>query len=377
MKKEKFIISKAAVATGNGTFTIEETKIYAPKGDEVLVKIKAAAICHTDHDSLTWDMPIVMGHEGAGIVESIGELVTKVAVGDEVILNWATPSYKSFQSQIGNQNICDCNSPVIASHAGKISGGHATFDSTNWNEKPIERSFNLGTFSEYALVRSSAVVKKNSKKLSFEAAATISCGVMTGCGSVFNTAKPEWGSSIVVLGTGGVGLNVVQAARISGAAKIIAVDVNEERLEMAKQFGATDVILADREDKGLLNAAEIVKGMTNGRGADYAFECTAVPALGVAPLAMIRNAGTAVQVSGIEEEIMVDMRLFEWDKIYINPLYGGAKPDIDFPKFEALYEKGDLLLEEMITRTYKLEDLQQGFDDMLSGRNAKGVIVFD
>lgn len=377
MNNNDFITSKAAIASGDGTFTIEETKIYPPKGDEVLVKIKAAAVCHTDHDSLNWGMPIVMGHEGAGIVQAIGENVTKVAVGDEVILNWATPKYDSFQSQLGNQNICECNSPVMASHAGKISGGHPTFESTTWKENPIERSFNLGTFSEYALVKSSGVVKKNSKKLSFEAASTISCGVMTGCGSVFNTAKPDWGSSIVVLGTGGVGLNVVQAARISGAAKIIAIDVNPTRLEMAKQFGATDVILADREDKGLMNAAEKVKEMTQGRGADYAFECTAVPALGVAPLAMIRNAGTAVQVSGIEEEILVDMRLFEWDKIYINPLYGGAKPDLDFPKFEALYEKGDLLLDEMITRTYSIENLQQAFDDMLAGKNAKGVIVFD
>ncbi|MFC3123030.1 zinc-binding dehydrogenase [Agaribacter flavus] len=368
---------KAAIAPGDGTFSIEETEIGAPRGDEILVKIKAAAICHTDHDSLKWGMPIVMGHEGAGVVEAIGDDVTKVAVGDEVILNWATPSYDGFQCQIGNQNICECNSPVIASHAGKISGGHVAIERTTHQGKPIERSFNLGTFSEYAIVKSSAVVKKTSKKLSWAAASTISCGVMTGAGSVFNTAKPEWGSSVVVIGTGGVGLNVVQAARISGAAKIIAIDVNEQRLEMAKEYGATDVILADRDDKGLLNAAEVVKGMTQGRGADYAFECTAVPALGVSPLAMIRNAGTAVQVSGIEEEITVDMRLFEWDKIYINPLYGGAKPDIDFPKFEALFEKGDFMLEELVTRTYKLEDLQQAFDDMLAGRNAKGVIVFD
>ncbi|MEM6886418.1 MAG: zinc-binding dehydrogenase [Verrucomicrobiota bacterium] len=371
------IKSQAIIAKGDGTFTVEETEIHAPSGDEILVKIKAAAICHTDYDSLKWGMPIVMGHEGAGIVEAIGDAVTKVAIGDEVILNWATPSYDSFQCQIGNQNIDERNSPVLASHAGRISEGHPTFKSTTLNDEPIERSFNLGTFSEYALVRSSGAVKKTSKKLSFEGASTISCAVMTGCGSVFNTAKPEWGSSVVVLGTGGVGLNVVQAARIAGAAKIIAIDVNEQRLEMARKFGATDVLLADRADKGLLNAAQTVKEMTEGRGADYAFECTAVPALGVAPLAMIRNAGTAVQVSGIEQEIMVDMRLFEWDKIYINPLYGGAKPDIDFPKFEALYEKGDLMLEELVTRTYKLDELEQGFEDMLAGRNAKGVIIFD
>jgi len=200
---------------------------------------------------------------------------------------------------------------------------------------------------------------------------------MTGYGSVVNSAELSAGSSAVVLGTGGVGLNVIQGARISGAAKIIAVDINPERLEMAKQFGATHTIQAKREDKGLMNVAQQVKGMTNGRGADYSFECTAIPALGAAPLAMIRNAGTAVQVSGIEEEITIDMRLFEWDKIYINPRYGKCRPEIDFPKLVDLYNAGELKLDEMITRTYPLEQLEQALEDMLAGKNAKGVIVFD
>jgi len=208
-------------------------------------------------------------------------------------------------------------------------------------------------------------------------ASIISCGVMTGYGSVVNTAKLDAGSSAVIIGTGGVGLNAIQGARISGASKIIAIDINAERLEMAKQFGATHTILADKNDVGLINASEKVKTLTNGRGADYAFECTAVPALGAAPLAMVRNAGTAVQVSGIEEEITIDMSLFEWDKTYINPLYGKCRPQIDFPKLVNLYHKGDLLLDEMITQTYPIENLQQAFDDMLSGKNAKGVIVFD
>ncbi|GAA4238364.1 Zn-dependent alcohol dehydrogenase [Postechiella marina] len=368
---------RAAIAKGDGSFTIEEIIVKPPKKDEVLVKMKASGLCHTDHDSLTWGMPIVLGHEGSGIVEAIGEEVENINVGDEVILNWATPCYTCFQCQEGNQHICEKNSPVIANHAGKLPGGHVAIEGTTWKGEPIERSFNIGTLSEYSLVRASAVVKKQSKKLSFESASIVCCGVMTGCGSVFNTAKVTLGSSVVVLGTGGVGLNVIQAARISGAAKIIAVDINENRLEMAKKFGATNVILADREDKGLNNAAKIVKSMTEGRGADYAFECTAVPALGVAPLAMVRNAGTAVQVSGIEEEITVDMRLFEWDKKYINPLYGAARPDIDFPKLEALYDKGELMLDEMITNTYSLDNLQQAFDDMLSGKNAKGVITFE
>ena len=157
----------------------------------------------------------------------------------------------------------------------------------------------------------------------------------------------------------------------------MAVDINPKKLELAKQFGATDVILADRTDSDLSQVAIKVKQLFGGRGADYAFECTAIPALGAAPLAMIRNAGTAVQVSGIEEEITVDMRLFEWDKIYINPLYGKCRPGIDFPKLMQLYRKGDLKLDEMITREYQLENLQQALDDMLQGKNAKGVIVFN
>lgn len=369
---------KAAISVGDGKFTIETIKVKSkPEKDEVLVKMKASGLCHTDHDSLTWGMPIVIGHEGAGIVEAVGPEVENVNVGDEVILNWATPCYTCFQCQEGNQHICETNSPVIANHAGKLPGGHVAIEGTTWNGKPIERSFNIGTLSEYSLVRASACVLKTSKKLSFESASIVCCGVMTGYGSVVNSAKVTAGSSTVVLGTGGVGLNVIQGARISGASKIIAIDINPTRLEMAKQFGATHTILADKEDKGLMKASEKVKQMTGGRGADFAFECTAIPALGAAPLAMVRNAGTAVQVSGIEEEITIDMRLFEWDKIYINPLYGAARPDMDFPKLEALYEKGDLMLDEMITKTYPLEKLGDAFEDMLSGKNAKGVIVFD
>ncbi|AXT50263.1 histidine kinase [Aquimarina sp. BL5] len=369
------IQSKCAIAKGDGTFSIETVTIANPKEDEVVVKIKAAGLCHTDYDSLTWGKPIVIGHEGAGIVTHIGININEFKVGDKVILNWATPCMKCFQCQEGNQHICENNSPVTAGGNG-YTPGHAHLEGTKWNDKPIERSFNIGTISEYTLVKESACVKFESK-IPMESASIISCGVMTGYGSVVNSAKLIAGSSAVVLGTGGVGLNVIQGAKVSGASKIIAIDINEKRLEMAKRFGATHIILADKKDVGLLKAAEKVKNLTDGRGADYAFECTAVPALGAAPLAMIRNAGTAVQVSGIEEEITIDMNLFEWDKIYINPLYGKCRPQIDFPKLVDLYDKGDLMLDEMITKTYPIEGLQQAFDDMLAGKNAKGVIVFD
>lgn len=369
------IQSKSAIATGDGKFVIENVTLANPKSDEVLVKMKAAGLCHTDYDSLSWGKPIVMGHEGAGIVEKIGRDISEFSIGDAVILNWATPCMTCFQCQEGNQHICENNSPVVAGGNGHTPG-HAHLEGTQWNNKVIERSFNLGTLSEYALVKKSALVRVDESNLNFSAAAIVSCGVMTGYGSVVNAAKLKAGSSVVVLGCGGVGLNVLNACEISGASRIIGVDINPHKLELAKQFGATDVILADKSDKGLNQVAQQVKQLLGGRGADYAFECTAIPALGAAPLAMIRNAGTAVQVSGIEEEITIDMRLFEWDKIYINPLYGQCRPQIDFPKLMGLYKKGDLKLDQMITREYRLEELERAFSDLLAGRNAKGVIVF-
>lgn len=367
------ITCQAAIADGNGNYSVETITVADPQSDEVLVQIKAAGICHTDWDSQSWAKPLVMGHEGAGIIVKTGPAVNALQTGDAVMLNWAIPCYTCFQCQEGNQHICERNSAVTAGN--KVSQGHATPASTQYNGQPIERSFGLGTMSEYVLVREAACVPIR-VDIPFSSAAIVGCGVMTGYGSVVNAAKVKAGSSVVVLGTGGVGLNVIQGARIVGAGKIIAVDSNPARLEMARFYGATDTLLVDKADKNLLEAARLVKAMTHGRGADYAFECTAIPELGAAPLAMVRNAGVAVQVSGIEQEISIDMNLFEWDKVYINPLYGQCRPQIDFPKLQNLYTKGDLLLDELVTRTYPLTDLFQAFADMHAGINAKGVIVF-
>ncbi|GJM29011.1 MAG: alcohol dehydrogenase [Cyclobacteriaceae bacterium] len=364
---------KAAIGTGNGSFIIDEIQVNQPVDSEVMVEIRAASLCHTDYDSLNWGYPLVLGHEGAGIVTAIGPEVRQVKEGDHVILNWATACGNCFQCQLGNLHICENNSPVIA---GVDSPGQARKGGTRWKNKHIPRSFNIGTLSQFTLVQESAVVKNPYNDMLFESASVISCGVMTGFGSVVNAAKVTAGASVVVLGTGGVGLNVIQGARISQAAKIIAVDISLARLDMAARFGATDCILADKSDAQLLRCSEQVKSMTDGRGADYAFECTAVPALGAAPLAMIRNAGMAVQVSGIEQQVTIDMELFEWDKTYINPLYGMCNAQNDFPKLVSLYRSGQLMLDEMVTTRYALEQLQQAFDDMISGKNAKGVILF-
>src|SRR5258706_2697357 len=362
------LIVKAAIANGKGSFVIDDIEVNEPKGDEVLIEMKAAGICHTDWDSQSWGKEIVMGHEGAGIVSHLGPLATKFKPGDKVILNWAIPCGHCFQCMEGNQNICENNSPVIAGN--KVSGGHAALERTKYKGNPIERSFSIGTMSQYTVVREAALVKLEDN-MPFASAAIISCGVMTGYGSVVNVAKVKAGSSVVVIGAGGVGLNVIQGARISGALKIIAIDINSNRLQMAKEYGATNTLIADEQDLGLLKAAKQVKELTAGRGADYAFECTANPALVAAPLAMVRNAGIAVQVSGCEREVTIDMNLFEWDKVYINPLYGKCRPEIDMPILQDLYHKGDLILDKMITRTYRLEELAQAFEDMHHGRNAK------
>jgi len=353
----------AAITDGVGNFTIEEVNVSEPQAGEVLVRMQAAGVCHTDFDSMTISGRKIMGHEGAGIVEAVGPGVSTVAASDRVLLNWAIPCGECFQCRLGNEVLCE-NHPEVPLARSTCSGD------------AIPRMFRLGTMSAYTVVRVEAVTKIEID-IPFTSASIVGCGVMTGVGSVLNAAHVEVGASVVVLGTGGVGLNVIQGARIAGANPIVAVDVNPARLEMAMQYGATHSILASGEDVGLTEASNKVKKLTDGRGADYAFECTAVPELGAAPLAMVRNAGTAIQVSGIEQEIMIDMNLFEWDKVYLNPLYGKCRPTVDFPRLLKLYENGDLLLDELVTRTYPLEALGQAFDDMHHGINAKGVIVFD
>ena len=200
---------------------------------------------------------------------------------------------------------------------------------------------------------------------------------MTGFGSATNVAQIRRGDSVVVIGCGGVGLNVIQGARIAGAAKIIAVDIHEGSLDRAKSFGATDTILAHQADRELREVARAVREFTDGRGADYAFEATSIPALAFVPLLMIRDGGLALQVSGINDPVSVPMPWFMWNKRYVTPLYGDCQPERDFPRIFDHYTRGELKLDELVSQTYCLEQLGEAFDDMLSGRNAKGVIVFD
>jgi S-(hydroxymethyl)glutathione dehydrogenase/alcohol dehydrogenase len=356
------ILSTALVTSGDAQFDAEQVELGDPQANEVLVEIKASGVCHTDLDMLNRRFPHVMGHEGAGVVMAVGSNVTHVKPGDAVVLNWAIPCGECFQCRAGRENICDRRP-------------HVPHDRRKWRGKPLYPSFGIGTMATHSVVPKQAVVKID-VEIPFPSAALLGCGVMTGFGSVTNAAKVTPGSSVVVLGTGGVGLSVIQGAVHACAGMIIAIDVNPSRLELAKQFGATHTIQAAREDAGLIEASKQVKALV-GRGADYAFECTAVPELGAAPLAMVCNGGVAIAVSGIEQVVPINMELFEFDKLYMTPLYGQCRPQIDFPMLLKMYDQKRLKLDEMVTRTYPLtkQGLTDAFEHMRLGLNAKGVLV--
>lgn len=375
---------RAAVGDGQGSFVFQTIGLDEPQGREVLVRMRASGVCHTDWDSLRWGRRIILGHEGAGEVLRTGPEVTSVRAGDRVLLNWAIPCGVCFQCARGKENICEDRGtvPDARFHADPAALSPLADERTTARVTGaagpgrFNASFSLGTMATHALVPEAAVLPLP-PKVPFEVGAIVGCAVMTGFGSVVNAARVTAGSSVVVLGCGGVGLSTILGAVYRGARRILAIDVNADRLAMAQRFGATETLLAEREDVGLRGTAAQVRARMDGRGADYAFECTAVPELGPAPLAMVRSGGTAVGVSGIEQVVPVDMELFEWDKVYINPLYGSCSPRRDFALLLELYQAGKLPLDALITARYPLEGLGEAFAEMRAGRNAKGVLVFD
>lgn len=364
------VVGKAIIADGEGRFSLETIEVDPPAADEVRITMAAAGVCHTDHASLHWPGPLVMGHEGAGYVEAVGEGVEGLEVGQPVLLNWAIPCGHCYQCDHGAMALCERTHELDVAQLGN-SRAHA--GATRWRGQAIERSFHLGTFSSHALVRAEAVTPLPTT-LSLDTACILGCAVMTGVGSVINVAAVAPGDTVAVLGCGGVGLNVIQGARIAGARTIIAIDRVAARLERARVLGATHALMPTASEAGHAQLIAEVRALTGGRGVDHAFEATGVPALAFMPLKLARNGGNALQVSGAHGPASLQLTDLFWNKRYLAPLYGGCVPVRDFPRLFDWVAQGQLELDALISHHYPIEALDSAFDDMLTGRSSKGVL---
>jgi S-(hydroxymethyl)glutathione dehydrogenase/alcohol dehydrogenase len=353
----------------NKPVVVEDLTVDSPKRGEVMVKLGACGVCHSDLSAITGTiplpLPLVLGHEGAGVVEEVGEGVSGFAKGDHVVF--------SFIYMCGKCRFCVSGRPVLCLEQGKalttpLEGTSRIRDAKG---QPLNIFSGCGAMAEYATVSAENLIKID-PEIPLECAALVGCAVTTGVGAVFNTARVEPGSSVAVFGCGGVGLSAIQGARIAGAEKIIAIDTLESKLAMAKQFGATDVLMGNEDP------VKALKKMTGG-GPDYAFECVGSGPLAEAAYRAIRRGGTAVVVGVAKPTDSTSLRsmtlVFE-EKTLTGSYFGSCVPRVDFPRMLGLYLKGELKLNELITRRYGIAEAAQAFADLQSGRNARGVIVF-
>jgi NDMA-dependent alcohol dehydrogenase len=353
----------------NKPVVVEEISIDAPKRGEVTVKLGACGVCHSDlsaiNGTIALPLPLVLGHEGAGVVEQVGEGVTDLATGDHVVF--------SFIYMCGKCRFCVAGRPVLCVEQGKAltTPLEGTTRARDANGAPLGIFSGCGAMAEYATVSAENLIKIE-PKIPLDCAALVGCGVTTGVGAVFNTAKVQPGSSVAVFGCGGVGLSVIQGALIAGARRIIAIDTLAPKLEMARRFGATDTILFGEDP------VKEVKKITAG-GPDYAFECVGSGELAATAYRAIRRGGLAVVVGVAKPSDSTAIRTmtlpFE-EKTITGSYFGSCVPRVDFPRMLALYMAGRLKLEELITRRYPIAEAPQAFADLQAGKNARGVIVF-
>ena len=353
----------------NQPVVVEEIAVDAPKGGEVAVKLGACGVCHSDLSAITGTialpLPLVLGHEGAGVVEEVGEGVSDLAPGDHVVF--------SFIYMCGKCRFCVAGRPVLCLEQGKalttpLEGTPRVRDAEG---APLGIFSGCGSMAQYATVSAENLIRID-PQIPLDCAALVGCGVTTGVGAVFNTAKVEPGSSVAVFGCGGVGLSAIQGAAIAGARRIIAIDTLEPKLEMAKKFGATDTILF-KDDP-----VKELKKLTGG-GPDYAFECVGSGELAATAYRAIRRGGLAVVVGVAKPSDSTAIRTmtlpFE-EKTITGSYFGSCVPRVDFPRLLSLYLAGRLKLEELITRRYPIDEAPQAFADLQTGKNARGVIVF-
>ncbi len=362
---------KAAVCYAHGQpLSIEDVTLDPPSPGEVLVRMVAVAICHSDvhlvrGDWLNWavDPPVIAGHEAAGYVESVGAGVTLAAPGDAVVVSLIRSCGRCYFCVSGLNHLCEATFPLAYEH--RLHDAHGRL---------LKQGISTGAFAEYAVVHESQVVPVPGD-MPLDRACLLACGVLTGYGAVVNTAQVEAGSSVVVIGAGGVGLNAVQGAALSGAYPIVAVDVLDQKLEAARQFGASHAVLATHPD---LQAQ--VRALTSGRGADYAFVTVGSPSAVIQALSLVRRGGTVVAVGmpGVGAEAALPVGQFVYDgKRVIGSNMGSASPRVDIPRLVALYQAGRLKLDELVTGRYPLDQINAAIVSMERGEALRNVIVFD
>jgi S-(hydroxymethyl)glutathione dehydrogenase/alcohol dehydrogenase len=355
----------------NQPVVVEEIEVESPRRGEVMIRLAACGVCHSDlsatNGTIAFPPPVVLGHEGAGVVVEVGEGVTGIAVGDHVV--------SSFVSMCGRCRYCQTGRPQLCDQASKAAFTlpDGTVRTKDLQGKPLNIFSGCGVMAEYATLHVDNVVKID-KDIPLDRAALISCGVMTGVGAAVNTARVTPGSVTVVFGAGGVGLNAIQGCALSGAAMIVAVDTSDAKLELARRFGATHTVNAKTEE----SVVKAIRKMTDG-GADYSFECIGYGEVVAQAYGVLRKGGTAVVVGVAAPKDMTSVRTasltFE-EKTLTGSYFGSARPREDFPRLLALYRNKRLKLDELITRTYTIDQAPQAFADLAAGRNARGVIIF-
>ncbi|MGK2914477.1 MAG: Zn-dependent alcohol dehydrogenase [Porticoccaceae bacterium] len=361
--------ARAVVLTDQNKFSVEEIELDAPKAGEVRIRMVATGICQSDNAVVTGKLPmpvpIILGHEGAGVVEEIGPNVTNVKVGDHVIT--------SFIPMCGICYFCQHQEPWLCTATDLFTGMQPDGTSrVKLNGKYIGAFAALGNMAEQVVCPAMCVVPID-KKYDLKAAALVGCGVMTGAGAALNTAKVQPGSSVAIFGCGGVGLSALQGARIAGGNPIIAIDLNDAKLEAAKQFGATHTINASGDV-----VAKIME-ITGGIGVDYAFEVIGVPAVAAQAYAATRRGGTTCMVGAGSPTAEYKFSALEMplsSKKVCGCIYGSTNAKVDFAKLLSFYESGQLDLDRMMSRTYTIDEVHQGFADMNEGRNIRGIILY-
>lgn len=370
--------TRAAVLRGVGDLKVEEVDLDPPRANEVLVRMVAAGLCHSDHHFVSGDVPapypVVLGHEGAGIVEAVGDGVTRVGVGDHVIITFIPACGRCRWCANGESFLCDQGAGMLS---GRLLDGTCRFHALEGGD--IGQVCYLGAFAERTVVPDACVVKVP-EDLNLESACIISCGVMTGWGAAVKRAQVRPGDVVVIYGIGGLGASAIQGARLAGAQEIFAIDLVDSKLDVAKRLGATSGI-----NNGKVSAEEIaeaVRGATNGQGADVTIMTPGVNSTDLIADAYltIRKGGKLVLVGTpplSESELRIPVTEFILSgKAILGCLYGSGNPSADLPMLVKLYRSGLLKVDELVTSTYRLDDIMTGYDDMLAGRNVRGVIVF-